>query len=45
MIGDTMKYELIKLTKYHKFYRSGVNYQIKALKDFNDVKKGDLGVM
>ncbi len=38
-----MKYELIKLTKDHKFYRSGVNYRIKALKDFNDVKKGDLG--
>ena len=40
-----MKYELIKLTEDHKFYGTGVNYQIKALVDILtiDVKAGDLG--
>ena len=38
-----MKYELIKIQPGHRFYGIGVIYQIRALKDFNDVKKGDLG--
>lgn len=38
-----MKYELIKLTKANEFYGSKVKYQIKALKNFNGITKGDLG--
>jgi hypothetical protein len=38
-----MKYKLIKLASKHKLYGTGVNYQIKALKDFADVRIGDLG--
>jgi len=40
-----MKYELIKLEPGHKFYDTGVNYQIRALKDIESmgIRKGDLG--
>ena len=37
-----MKYELIPLAKDHKFYKLGVKYQIRALKDFSNVKKGEV---
>ncbi len=42
-MNKEQKYELIPLKKSHKFYDTGVNYQIRALKDFADIKKGDLG--
>lgn len=38
---EDKKYELVPET-IHKFYSKPM-YRIRALKDFSDVKKGDLG--
>lgn len=38
---DDKKYELVPET-FHEFYRKPM-YRIRALKDFSDVKKGDIG--
>jgi len=42
---NNFKYELIPLSEKHKLYNTGINYQIKALKDIPEinVKKDDYG--
>ena len=38
-----MKYKLIPIEPSSEEYSSGLRYQVQALKDFDDVKAGDVG--
>lgn len=44
MNNNEKKYELIESPFNNFYYNDGNSYQIRALKDFGDVKKGDLWI-